>query len=310
METTFTPQHEAEADETGKLSLSLNEFRQINMPAEQEMDAANISPSRTEILDFGDQGFLLHEILSAQECKHFINEGERAGFGKIEGSSENYRSSQRITFENEALAGMLWKRLRPWLSNITIDGDHQKQHIHGIQFLLQGTWTPAGLNPMFRLCRYMPGGHFAPHFDGHFVKSSQERSLQTFMLYLNGDFEGGSTNFVDERQRLFMDSEGKYCAEEKNVLCGIEPEPGLAIVFNHHRLHEGQKLVSGVKYILRTDIMFCNVSQKSRSTEEEKALQLVQEAERKEAAGQCLEAADMYRRAFKLSPEVAAAYGN
>ena len=50
----------------------------------------------------------------------------------------------------------------------------------------------------------MPGGHFAPHFDGYFARSTQERSLQTIMLYLNGDFEGGSTNFVDEKQTLFM----------------------------------------------------------------------------------------------------------
>ena len=50
----------------------------------------------------------------------------------------------------------------------------------------------------------MPGGHFAPHFDGYFARSTQERSLQTFMLYLNGNFEGGSTNFVDEKQTLFM----------------------------------------------------------------------------------------------------------
>ena len=56
----------------------------------------------------------------------------------------------------------------------------------------------------FRLCRYMPGGHFAPHFDGYFARSTQERSLQTFMLYLNGDFQGGSTNFVNEKQTLFM----------------------------------------------------------------------------------------------------------
>ena len=39
---------------------------------------------------------------------------------------------------------------------------------------------------------------------------------------------------------------------------------------------------NGVKYILRTDIMFQNTAQRNRSPNEEKALQLVQEAERKE----------------------------
>jgi hypothetical protein len=62
---------------------------------------------------------------------------------------------------------------------------------------------------VFRLCRYRAGGHFAPHFDGYFVENSRERSLQTFMLYLNGDFEGGSTNFVDENQTLHMVSQDR-----------------------------------------------------------------------------------------------------
>ena len=56
---------------------------------------------------------------------------------------------------------------------------------------------------VFRLCRYHPGGHFAPHFDGHFVESSEVRSMKTLMIYLNGDFTGGSTNFVDEQQTLY-----------------------------------------------------------------------------------------------------------
>ena len=37
-----------------------------------------------------------------------------------------------------------------------------------------------------------------------------------------------------------------------------------------------------MKYILRTDIMYRNVSNTHRTADEEKALQLVQEAERKE----------------------------
>ena len=34
--------------------------------------------------------------------------------------------------------------------------------------------------------------------------SITERSLQTFMLYLNGDLDGGTTNFVHEDQALYM----------------------------------------------------------------------------------------------------------
>ncbi|KAK7471519.1 hypothetical protein BaRGS_00035858 [Batillaria attramentaria] len=307
MASEFSPLHEAEADDKGQINFSEGELKSIPVPPQTDEE---MCIRRSEILDFGDEGFLLHNVLSSTECQHFISEGEKAGFEKIHGARNNYRSNLRITFDSALLSDLLWKRIRPWLSDIIIDGEPTSLHVHGVKFLMQGHWQPLGLNSVWRLCRYTPGGHFAPHFDGHFVRSSQERSLQTFMLYINGDFEGGSTNFIDEHQTLYQDEEGKYCAEEKNILCRLQPEPGLAIIFNHHRLHEGQKLKTGVKYILRTDIMFRNITQASRSDSEEKALQLVQEAERKEASGECMEAAELYRKAFKLSPELAAAYGN
>ena len=57
---------------------------------------------------------------------------------------------------------------------------------------------------MFRLMRYKADGHFAPHFDGHLVESVQVRSMKTFLLYLNDDFDGGSTNIIDDKQLLYM----------------------------------------------------------------------------------------------------------
>ena len=41
---------------------------------------------------------------------------------------------------------MLWKRIRDFLNDITIDGDPKSQHIHGVKCLLQGTWQPYHLN--------------------------------------------------------------------------------------------------------------------------------------------------------------------
>ena len=40
----------------------------------------------------------------------------------------------------------------------------------------------------------------------------------------------------------FQDESGKYCAEAKNILHKVEPSEGMAILFNHHRLHEGAAL--------------------------------------------------------------------
>jgi len=61
-------------------------------------------------------------------------------------------------------------------------------------------WNPYGLNPHFRICRYRPGGFFGAHHDKGYFVSSNNRSIQTFMLYLNDDFDGGSTRFFTENQ--------------------------------------------------------------------------------------------------------------
>ena len=56
------------------------------------------------------------------------------------------------------------------------------------------------------------------------------------MIYLNEGFEGGETVF----QRFL----------------GVKPACGKALVFFHRQLHEGAPVVSGRKYVLRTDVMY------------------------------------------------------
>lgn len=107
-------------------------------------------------------------------------------------------------------------------------------------------------------CVNEAGGHFGelvcssdlniagPHYDGPFVESSERRSLKTFNLYLNGGFERGSTNFIDESQSLLYDNTtGMFKAEQNKVLQKVIPEGGMVLIFNHHILHEGvQDLLS------------------------------------------------------------------
>ena len=50
---------------------------------------------KTEILDFGDTGFLLHQVLNEVECQYYISKGEEIGFGSIKDVKDSYRRSQR-----------------------------------------------------------------------------------------------------------------------------------------------------------------------------------------------------------------------
>jgi len=55
------------------------------------------------------------------------------------------------------------------------------------------------------------------------------------MIYLNDNYEGGETTFND---------------------LTIRPQQGMALVFLHDLEHEGSVVRQGVKYVLRSDIMF------------------------------------------------------
>jgi prolyl 4-hydroxylase len=59
------------------------------------------------------------------------------------------------------------------------------------------------------------------------------------MVYLNGDFAGGTTDFETD--------EGDF---------SITPKPGLALFFEHPLLHRGAPVTHGTKYVLRTDVMY------------------------------------------------------
>jgi len=154
----------------------------------------------------------------------------------------------------------------------------------------------------WRFCKYTPGGHFGPHYDGPYIVNDNERSLQTLNLYLNGDFSGGSTNFVKESQSMLPGTNGKFYADQENITLRIVPEIGLALLFNHHMLHEGQALESNVKYLMRSDIMYRRKDPPVMGTKEIQGMELLKQAQQKEQEKSFDEAAQLYRRAYRLWP--------
>ena len=58
------------------------------------------------------------------------------------------------------------------------------------------TYVVVDINPCVRFTRYEAGGHFSWHHDGSFVYDTENRSVFTVMVYLNGGFSGGATKVV------------------------------------------------------------------------------------------------------------------
>lgn len=91
-------------------------------------------------------------------------------------------------------------------------------------------------NEMFRIYKYAEEQQFKMHRDGSYIRNENEKRFFTFLIYLNDNFEGGETEF----ENLFT----------------VAPKKGNALVFYYSLRHEGKTLLSGLKYVLRTDVMY------------------------------------------------------
>ena len=172
--------------------------------------------------------FAVGDVLRATECTDMIARIEQ---GKPEAAPislstgfvmrPDIRNNTRVMFDDVALAADLFARL----------GDAIPARLCGRRAV--------GVNERFRCYRYEPGQRFAPHYDGAYARSETERSELTLMVYLNEDFTGGKTAFHD------FDVE-------------VAPRTGIALLFQHRLLHEGCIVESGIKYVLRSDVMYAD----------------------------------------------------
>jgi prolyl 4-hydroxylase len=169
--------------------------------------------------------FIVEDFISSEECENFIAKSESIGFEtatvKIDGVQQLFtgiRNNERVMFEDLILAESLWQRAKPFL------------------VFQKGDYEAIDLNAMFRFYKYTVGQRFKMHRDGSFMRNETERSFYTFMIYLNDNFEGGETEFKD--------------------LFSVAPKKGSLLVFFHPLKHEGKVLLSGTKYVLRSDVMY------------------------------------------------------
>jgi hypothetical protein len=188
----------------------------------------SILPDPNEELDSRNPLIItVDALLSETDCEALIARIEAAGPTAAPITTSrgfvmrpDIRNNTRVMFDDPALATRLFEQVR-----------------HHVPARLEGEWELCGANERLRCYRYEPGQYFAPHFDGAFHRSRDERSLLTFIVYLNACSAGGQTRFLDLEQ-------------------AVEPKPGAALLFNHHLLHEGAEVKAGVKYALRSDLMY------------------------------------------------------
>jgi len=248
-----------------------------------------------------NEGFILYNVLSPKECEYVINTSEELGIGPLS-YDKSFRNNDRCVAIGRGASNTIFNRIKDYILqlNITTEDDH---HV-GYSFKCEGDWKPIGLNTFWRICRYAPGGHFGPHYDAHYYVDTNNRSMKTFMIYLNDEYEGGTTNFINDSQPLFRDQDGLFKAQEENILRKIKPIKGMALIFNHHILHEGGIVSQGTKYIMRSDILFNREIPPPIDPKEEQALHFLKLAEVSESQGDLKKAVEYYKKAYKLCPNL------
>merc|ERR550514_1760109 len=172
--------------------------------------APDSKPITKHVLSFDDRAFVLKNLLSPSECKQLlaaIAARRDQWFAatvttKAFNSNAKYRNSDRVDLHSEALAQLLFDRIRPFLEAAAMqvlesESEEVRTRCFGIR--ASGTWRVKSLNPRLRFSRYDSGGHFGPHSDGSHENSEHERSMLTFLVYLNGEgVKGGCTNFLKD----------------------------------------------------------------------------------------------------------------
>ncbi|KAI1300388.1 hypothetical protein EDD11_006212 [Mortierella claussenii] len=188
--------------------------------------------------------FTLQNILTPQECQALIARSESVGYEialvNMGSTGEGvhvpgYRDGQRCIIDDIPVAAELWKRIHHHVPQV-----YKKRPV-------------VGMNERLRFLKYAPGDKFQPHMDGEYRRTdgSGHVTKLTVQFYLNQECEGGATSFLDEKSMWKVQDEGQ---EETKV--AVSPQVGQALIFQHDLVHEGSVVTSGVKYVIRSDILF------------------------------------------------------
>ena len=214
----------------------------IPLPFCQSLNDKPTNIKREELTNIPNSHcFILNNLLTPEECAFYIKECEKVGFSCLADEfPSHYRINDRVLTLSQEMADALFARMEPLLTRSDVI------RIRPIGFGNEGTWRPIRLNECIKIMKYTSGGHFTPHFDGPWVPREDESSVYTVLIYLNTEYTGGETKFIDEDN-------------PRHVYHQVTPCVGMGLVFNHDSFHEGTPVLSGVKYLLRTEVMFRRV---------------------------------------------------
>jgi prolyl 4-hydroxylase len=169
--------------------------------------------------------YTIDKFLSESECQEFIAMSEEVGYKPADvdmhGERKMFtaiRSNERVDIESMSIAEQFWGKL----SLLELPSVENK--------------VAFGLTPYLRFYRYQGEQKFSMHKDGS-NEFNGNHTFYTMLIYLNTLSESGATRFREADLHVY-------------------PAAGKALIFRHDLWHAGMPVGEGVKYVLRTDILF------------------------------------------------------
>lgn len=201
--------------------------------------------------------FQLLNVFSHEECQRLIAMSETLGYledAAVSLPREIRHNDNVVWVTDEKTDAIIWQRVANSIA--------QNSSLHDNKM-------PLGLNARFRFYRYNVNDFFSFHSDGAWPGSRvidgqlianaypDRFSQLTFLILLNDNFDGGATRFLVNADDPLQPV--RHYSRTKEV--DVRTPVGGVLCFPHglhplNRPHSGETITRGVKYIIRTDVLF------------------------------------------------------
>ncbi|RJE23506.1 P4Hc [Aspergillus sclerotialis] len=185
----------------------------------------------------------------------------------------DYRNCSRIIYDTPDLASRMLARLQPFLEKYNLTTITDQPLVTGLRGRGK-QYELTRLNERLRFLKYEGGEYFKTHWDAIYTTPDKsEMSFYTIHVYLNGEGEQDMGEMERERKKVEQnpgivntDLEGELLGGATSFVSGfadedtkvrVFPKTGSVLLFQQNGMfHEGDPVVRGVKYTLRTDGMY------------------------------------------------------
>lgn len=179
-------------------------------------------------------------FFSPAECDRFIQYSEKSAAYERKYHKATrmmaHRDCYELLHDDPRIAGLLFGRMKETGLMDVIEQSSNQWTPYG------DTYRPIGCNPATKVYKYEKGMWFGQHIDMSDPMKEGQTEI-TVLVYLS-ECKGGATKFYPHGLKRGI---------------AVQPEKG-TILFHVHGDrcldHEGEKVLKGTKYVLRTDVVF------------------------------------------------------